>query len=279
MRIACDAWGDPSDRPVILLHGGGQTRHAWGGTACALAASGMYALALDLRGHGDSDWCAKGNYLPEAFVADLHAIMQTLDEPAAIVGASLGGQAGLLCQGELHPNTASALVLVDVTPRLESKGVERIVKFMQARPDGFASIDEAADAVAEFLPHRPRPLETAGLEKNLRCGADGRWRWHWDPRFLMRAADKQPLRANEWPARLMRAARALTVPTLLVRGMRSDVVSPEGVQEFLAAVPHAEYVDVEHATHMVAGDSNDVFSESVIGFLSRALARRGSTAA
>jgi non-heme chloroperoxidase len=279
MRIACDAWGDPAAPPVILLHGGGQTRYAWGSTAQSLARAGMYALAIDLRGHGDSDWSADGDYGPETYVADLHDIMQTLDHAPALVGASLGGITSLLCQGELFPGSASALVLVDITPRVERDGIERIVSFMTAHPEGFESLEQVADLVAEFVPHRPRPADTVGLEKNLRLGDDGRWRWHWDPKFLHRASERSPEQALLWPERLTKAAESLALPTLLVRGRMSDVVTEETAREFLESVPHAEFVDVENAAHMVAGDRNDVFSDAIIDFLSRTVIGRKSSAA
>ena len=95
MRIAVDAWGNPAAKPVLLLHGGGQTRHAWGGTARVLADAGFYAMALDLRGHGDSDWCDQGDYHPDAFATDLIDVMATVGPKPALVGASLGGMISL----------------------------------------------------------------------------------------------------------------------------------------------------------------------------------------
>jgi pimeloyl-ACP methyl ester carboxylesterase len=267
VQLVLDAFGDPGGRPVLLLHGGGQTRHAWGGTAEQLAAAGFHAITMDLRGHGESDWAADGDYELDAFAADIRAVAASLPAPPALVGASLGGLSSLVCQHR-HP-VASAVVLVDITPRMEPEGVARIVGFMKAFPDGFSSVDEAADSIAAYLPHRPRPSDTSGLGKNLRRGDDGRWRWHWDPRFL---AGPPRGASEEYPRRMAAAARSLDVPTLLVRGRMSEIVSEEGVREFLELVPHAEYVDVEDASHMVAGDRNDVFCRVVVDFLARTLA-------
>jgi pimeloyl-ACP methyl ester carboxylesterase len=264
LRLAADAYGDPAHPPVVLLHGGGQTRHAWGGTAAALGAKGRYALAVDLRGHGDSDWAPDADYSLDAFARDLIAIERQLPSKPAVVGASLGGLATLVAQGE-HPEApASAVVLVDIAPRVDPVGVGRIIAFMTAHPDGFASLEDAADAIASYVHHRPRPRDLSGLKKNLRLGADGRYRWHWDPRFIdgKRAGD-----SVRDPERLERAARALTVPTLLVRGRQSDVVSEVGARAFLDLVPHARWVDVSGAGHMVAGDQNDPFTDAVVGFL------------
>ncbi|HXC52908.1 MAG TPA: alpha/beta hydrolase [Candidatus Limnocylindrales bacterium] len=262
--LAADAYGEPDRPPVLLLHGGGQTRHAWGATAGKLAAAGFHAVTLDLRGHGESEWAADGDYEIATFAADVYEVAMRFPSKPALVGASLGGIASIICE-HAHP-VASAVVLVDITPKMDPVGVQKIVGFMNAFPEGFEAIEHAADAIAEYLPHRPRPADTSGLAKNLRLGDDGRWRWHWDPRFL---SDSPRSKHHDYPERMNAAVRSLSVPTLLVRGRMSEIVSEEGVRDFLEMVPHAEYVDVEDASHMVAGDRNDVFCEAVIDFLSR----------
>lgn len=261
VKLTGDAWGASDAAPVLLLHGGGQTRHAWGGTARALAEQGWYAVALDLRGHGDSNWSPDGNYQIDVFVEDLHRVLTHFKQRPVLVGASLGGMTALLTEGEAPQQVSEAVVLVDITPRVEQKGVDRIIAFMTARPHGFANLEEVADTIAEYIPHRPRPKDLSGLEKNLRKGPDGRYRWHWDPQLI------SPDRRRRDPERMFAAARSLRVPTMLVRGGISDVVSEETTKEFLDAVPHAKYVDVAGAGHMVAGDRNDAFRQSVIEFL------------
>jgi non-heme chloroperoxidase len=267
LRLAGDGFGDPAAPPVVLLAGGGQTRHAWGGTAAALARRGWYALALDQRGHGESDWSADGDYALGRFADDLGAVSGQLGRAPAVVGASLGGLAALLAVGESAAPRATAVVLVDVTPRMQLGGVARILSFMTAHPDGFASLEEAGDAVAAYLRHRARPRDPNGLRKNLRLGPDGRWRWHWDPRFMTGARGVNG--GMTWE-RLEDAARRLRVPTLLVRGRMSDVVSEDDARAFLRLVPHARYADVSGAGHMVAGDRNDRFTDAVVSFLAEA---------
>jgi len=191
-RLVGDRYGE-GKRAVFFLHGGGQTRHAFAGTARRLAAAGWTAIAVDQRGHGDSDWSPDGLYSFLNFAEDAAVVAATLKDrfglPPVVVGASLGGCAALIAEGEATkagiPPRFSAIVLVDVTPRFDIEGAKKIVGFMADRvSQGFASIEEAADAVANYLPHRPRPKSLEGLKKNLRLGGDGRWRWHWDPRFV-----------------------------------------------------------------------------------------------
>ncbi len=269
-RLASDAAGDPADPPAILLHGGGQTRHSWGTTLGALADKGWHAYAVDLRGHGDSEWAADGDYTLDAFAGDVLAIARELGTPPALVGASLGGIASLAAIGEhADENVARALVLVDVAPRMEEQGRMRIGTFMMEHmASGFGSLDEVADAIQRYNPHRPRPSDLGGLAKNLR-ERDGRWYWHWDPEFIggrLGGADETRASLVD-PARLQEAARALTLPTLLVRGRQSDLLSEEGARELLELVPHAQMVDVAGAGHMVAGDRNDLFNDAVVTFL------------
>lgn len=267
VRLVADAYGDPAAPPVLLLHGGGQTRHSWGGTATALAAEGFYAVSADLRGHGESDWDPTGDYSMEVMRADTEAWCEMLHRPA-LVGASMGGIAGMWTEGTraeegLSP-ASSALVLVDIAHRTEASGVQRIIDFMTGRPEGFATLEEAADAVADYMPHRPRPKNLDGLARNLRLGEDGRYRWHWDPAFM--SGDRRP-RTSVHIDIFVEHARRLDLPVLLVRGRMSDVVSEETAQEFLRLVPHAQYVDVGDAHHMVAGDRNDAFTAPVVEFL------------
>jgi pimeloyl-ACP methyl ester carboxylesterase len=267
MRLAADVEGPWSGPPVILLHGGGQTRHAWKRTTELLGGEGYLAIALDLRGHGESSWSPDADYRLQGFAADVRALAKDVGRTVALVGASLGGMSSLIAAGEAPRVDCSALVLVDVTPRIDPDGAARIGSFMQSAPNGFASLDEAADAVAEFLPHRTRPSDTSGLAKNLRLGEDGRFHWHWDPGFL----NGGPRDMQE--DRLEAAARGVKAPMLLVRGASSEIVSEEGAAAFLALRPDAEFVDVPEARHMVAGDRNDVFTAAVVEFLERVVAR------
>jgi pimeloyl-ACP methyl ester carboxylesterase len=272
--LVADVFGS-GGRGVALLHGGGQTRHAWRKTAETIAQAGMTAYAVDLRGHGDSEWVASGAYAFSDFAEDARALAPQLaarhGAPAAVAGASLGGIAALTAAGEAaqrgEPPLYSALVLVDITPRVDMSGVAKVQGFMREHAnEGFATVEEAADAVAAYLPHRPRPRSNEGLKKNLRLRPDGRWRWHWDPKFLdSRGPDSVDRVQREQT--LVAAAKSLKIPVLLVRGASSELVAEEHAREFLTYVPHASYADVAGARHMVAGDRNDQFSDAIMKFL------------
>jgi len=265
IELAADEYAARTDPKgtALLLHGGGQTRHSWKGAAAAIAASGWHTLSLDARGHGDSGWAPDGDYSMQALVDDLTQVAREYHRPV-LIGASMGGLTSLVAVGE-GAVTARGLVLVDVAPRIEKSGADRIGAFMRANPEGFESLQAVADAVAAYNPHRARPPRPEGLRKNVRLREDGRWHWHWDPAFIQ-PVDDEPGRLVD-PERLRDAARAVRVPTLLVRGVQSDVLSEEGAREFLQLVPEARFVDVKGAGHMVAGDDNDMFAREVGRFL------------
>lgn len=270
ISIAADTHGDPSAQPVIFLHGGGQTRHAWGGTAEELGRAGFYAISMDHRGHGDSSWADEGEYHVDYFVRDLRSVLDQLDRKPILVGASLGGMTALLAETGAEESIAKGLILVDITPRMERSGVERIIGFMKDGADGFASLEEAADAIASYVPHRKRPKNLAGLAKNLRRDEDGRYRWHWDPKVLSAWDPAKQSEEDRFSLTdQLAGVHRLSIPTLLIRGRMSDLVSVDTAKEFLDLVPHAEYVDLADAHHMVAGDQNDAFTETVKEFLLR----------
>jgi pimeloyl-ACP methyl ester carboxylesterase len=265
--IAADTFGNIEDKPVIFLHGGGQTRHSWGDSAKIIADNGYYSIALDARGHGDSSWSEEGNYRIEDLVSDLKAVIAQLGKRPALVGASMGGLTSLIAEGESETSIASAIILVDIAPKAEQKGIERIFAFMSSNKHGFASIDEAAAAVSAYLPNRTKPKDNSRLEKNLRLREDGRYYWHWDMKMLELWKSITPDQQINNEARMYKAAKNLKVPTLIVRGGMSDVVSEKVMAEFLDEVPHVRSVNVSDAGHMVAGDSNHAFTNAVLDFL------------
>lgn len=264
LHLVADVRGAPDAWPVLFLHGGGQTRHAWGSAAAAVAARGWRAVTLDLRGHGDSDWAPNGDYSFTAFCADCVAVADQLGRPPVLVGASLGGMSAMLAEGTSDRVVSCGLVLVDITPKTNDEGIRRITQFMQSGFDGFASLEDAAAAIAAYTPQRTRKVNPTGLMKVLRRRGD-RWYWHWDPLVIGQE------RTERVPDRLTGLLRVATsnihVPTMLVHGLLSDVVDQEGVDDLLELIPEATVVAVDGAAHMIAGDRNDAFADAVIAFL------------
>jgi len=267
VEIVADV-GGPEDAPVVVfMHGGGQTRHSWAGAFAAVLDAGYRAINYDARGHGASGWSPNGIYSPARRTADLAAILGGTKRPVALVGASMGGMTALRAVSEGKVPQAAIIVLVDIVPRPNPAGTARIMQFMRSHLDGFASLEEAADAVASYNPHRPRPRDPSGLARNLRL-RDGRYYWHWDPRILKNIPTIEPGGSE---LTMLECASRIRIPTLLVRGLQSDVVTDESVREFQAILPGLEIFDVAGAGHMVVGDSNAVFNAGILKFLGRQL--------
>lgn len=266
ISIAGDQWGDPSCPLVILQHGGGQTRHAWKNTGETLGAAGYHAVALDARGHGDSGWADAGHYGVDHMIDDIDMVVEALGGKTPIlVGASMGGATSLVAVGE-GKIAAKALVLVDIAPRIDQEGHRQIQAFLDQYPEGFETLEQVSDAIANYQPHRKMPRNLDGLAKNVRLGDDGRYHWHWDPVWRHGRGSMQA-----YQDRLREAASRIAVPTLLIRGGLSNVLTEAGAREFLALCPHSDYVNIPTAAHMVAGDRNDVFADAVVEFLGRAV--------
>jgi pimeloyl-ACP methyl ester carboxylesterase len=249
---------------IVLLHGGGQTRHAWAATTGRLGAQGWTTVTYDARGHGDSDWSPVRDYSPDAQLRELRAVLDGfVTDPPILVGASMGGIVALLAAaaGDV---AVRGVVLVDIVPKIEESGAKRIVDFMAAAADGFASLEEVAAAIRNSNPQRRRAVNLSSLRKNVRRRANGRWYWHWDPAILDHTTTAD---LHDPRARLLAAAAQIRIPMLIVTGTGSDIVSDEGVAEMLRLVPHARAVRVSGAVHMVVGDDNGSFSSRVSDWL------------
>lgn len=272
LSLVADEWNNPdttegfdqSHPSILMLHGGGQNRFSWKKTGQILATRGFHVVALDSRGHGDSDRSPDAKYTVEALCADTLRVLDQIGRPVVLIGASMGGLTGILAAREAGPERVQRLVLVDVVPRYEKDGSARIRDFMFSHVHGFDSLEQAAEAVAAYLPHRTKPRSPEGLKKNLRH-RNGRWFWHWDPAFLTKPQEDPFVRVEL----LEKAAIELTIPILLIRGKLSDVVSEEAVADFLAKVPNAELAELAGAGHTAAGDDNDAFSDVVVHFVLR----------
>ena len=270
--ITGDVWAANDDTPtrtMLLLHGGGQTRHSWRRAALGFAHQGWSVVTVDARGHGASDWDPTADYETAAMARDVHCIVRQMPEidevspvPPVIIGASMGAISALVAEAQFAP-LASALVLVDVAPRLQMSGVDRIRDFIGGNLAGFADLTEVAEAVSAYQPGGGR-RNPERLRTSLRTGSDGRLYWHWDPAFadVMRTMD-----IDHRHRLLTEAAQNVSIPTLLVRGGRSDVVTPAAAQEFAALFTNASVVDIPGASHMLTGDDNSAFLNRANAFL------------
>lgn len=261
LAIAAEAFGGQSDAPVLFLHGGGQSRSAWRCAARALANKGYYGVTLDLRGHGDSDWAPDGNYAFDRYVGDLVAIIDRLDQPAILVGASLGGHISLITAAE-RPDLVRALSLADVTPWLDEDNADGLRAAMLRSAEGFDTLAAAA-AMADAL----RGVSTQGdperLRRHMREGVDGRFYWRWDPRFLKNVFVKHGGEGGLFS----RAAMRLQVPTLLMHAQFSTVVTLDQVARFREVLPSLRYERIDGVGHMVSGDDNDAYLPALSRFL------------
>lgn len=265
-------WGRPSSPPVVCLHGGGQTAYMYEELGAALR-DRYWLVAPDLPGHGDSDVVDGTVTSHEAFARGLQPFLDEMGiERAAFVGASLGGMTAIM-YADLRPDVVANISLIDVGHKLEPEGVRKIVDFMTAH-ESFASLEEAAEAIAEYLPQRraPRP---ASLTRNLRQRADGRWEWKHQVGRRMREVRAEtgdhthPAdRLDEVMAGVDEAAARLTCPVLVLRGEHSDVLSSQGAEEVAALIPDARLVVVEKAGHLAAGDNPHSTVGRVEAFLS-----------
>lgn len=268
--IAATIYGHEENPLVILLHGGGQTRHAWDQASKNISEAGFHVVAYDLRGHGDSFWSKEGDYSIKAHKKDLISVIESLEKPSHLVGASLGGMTALSLAGDLSLSALTkSLVMVDIGIYPNPEGSDKIVQFMQSGGSGFSSLEEAAEEISRFIPHRKKPKDLSGLNKNLRLKEDGKYYWHWDPKFLQRRSERKPGEESEFYKDQEESAKNIKIPTLLIRGALSDVLTEEDKDHFLNTIKHSEFKEIKEAAHMVAGDKNDIFAESIISFLTK----------
>ncbi|MCZ7531385.1 MAG: alpha/beta hydrolase [Acidimicrobiia bacterium] len=266
-------WGGSSSPPVVCLHGGGQTAYMWEQLGAALA-DRFHVVAPDLPGHGDSDALrirGEEQFLDRrALVAAIRPLMVEFGlERAVFVGASLGGITSLTL-GVMEPDVVEAIVLVDIGHKMEKDGVRRIIEFMTAH-ESFTDLDEAAAAVAEYLPRR-KDVRVESLRRNLRKRPDGRWEWkhNFGRRIRQRQAEGRTFdirRADELVRGMADDAARLTCPVLVLRGKESDLLSDEGAREITDLIPNARLSRIAGAGHHAAGDNPTTTVDLIDEFL------------
>lgn len=263
LALIGEAFGDPAAAPILFFHGGGQSRSAWRRAASLVGDAGFYGVTFDLRGHGDSEWAADGDYLLDAFGRDVEALLTQFTRPVTLVGASRGGQASLV-GGSRHPDRVRLIMLADVAPLMRDDGVNGIRAFFAEGEAGFATLDQAADSLARHL-GQPQTADAARLTRSMRQDAAGLWHWRWDPatghpEFLHPPSEGEAILA---------AASRLTSPVVLVRAELSHLLTDEGVARFRALTPQLQVVTAKGVGHMFTADRNDGFAADLLDWLAQ----------
>jgi esterase len=252
-------WGTRGAPPMLLLHGGAQTAHSWDEVAPDLARD-HHVLALDQRGHGDTEWAPEGRYRRDDFVADIRAFADDRDwERPTLVALSLGGLNSIAFAAS-HPERIAGLIVVDVTPTISQAGGKMIAAQLATRD--FASFDEAVARALAFNPLRSAENIRTRLRHALREGAEGRWSYKFDPGIGSGGLETDF-------ERLWGQVREIRCPTLLVRGAQSAILSREAAARFVRELPGSTVVEVPGAGHSVMGDNPSGFIGAVRPFLAR----------
>ena len=250
MRFHYLDWGTAGRPPVLFLHGGGLNAHTWD-LVCASLRRERHCLALDQRGHGESEWSPEMDYATESHVGDLEAFVDTLGlDRFVLVGMSLGGVNALAWAGR-HGHRLAGLVIVDVGPEIRTDGVKKIAAFTsEATP--LDSVEQFVDRALTFNPRRNRELLRRSLLHNLRRMPDGRFMWKYDQRHRGKVDPDAYARRREL---LWSAVDTVPCPTLVVRGAQSDVFHDEDAERLAGRLQRGRWVKIEGAGHTVQGDN------------------------
>ncbi len=245
-------WGNSNDPTIVLLHGLFGNSHYWDFLAYEL--SGQYhIIAIDQRGHGDSQWSEK--YGPVDYVSDLEEFVEVMEyNRLALIGHSMGGMTAILYASR-HPERVSSLIIVDIGPRLDSSGTDRMIKEMASEPGFFDSIEGAFDYIREVEPFCSDAFIGHQLRTALRSGEDGRLYFKFD-----KALRRVPIRSPEW---LWEHLVSVLCPALVIRGQESDILSRQTANEMTRRLQYGSMVEIERAGHGVPADNPDAFLAEV----------------
>ena len=255
-------WGKPTNPPLVLLHGVGQTCHTWDLFAAAMSPH-FHVMAFDQRGHGDTDWAADKDYSRRSMVKDVEGFTTALGlDRFFLTGMSMGGANSLSFTAN-NPDRVEALVVVDVGPRVENKGVQNIRNFMKDFRE-FDSLDEAAAVIHKFNPRRPLEIiRKYTVVYNLKQLPSGKWTWKYDTYF---SEGHSRIDVKQMQQELSQEVKKIACPTLLVKGAESDVLSLDGARLLQTAIPGSEFALVAGAGHSVMGDNPPGFEAAVREF-------------
>lgn len=247
-HVSALVWGDIDPR-LVLVHGGAQNAHTWDTVALAL---GVPLVALDLAGHGHSDWRDDGLYSHENLADDVAIAIELLAPHArAVVGMSLGGLTALAV-AHRAPHLVKHLVFVDITPGVNAQKAKAVIDFVNG-PQSFASFDELLARTKEHNPTRSESSLRRGILHNAHQLADGSWQWRYDRRGHARSTTVDQQNADQFSG-LWDAISELACPLLVVRGGLSPVVDDADIAEVKRRKASAEIVMVEGARHSIQGD-------------------------
>lgn len=253
-------WGTAGQPLILMLHGGSQQAHSWDFVSLPLSEH-YHILALDQRGHGDSDWADGGDYSIEAHQSDIDGFVAALGlRDFHLIGHSMGGRNSYIWASR-HPGMLRSLVIVDTGPVAQARGRNRIQNFREL-PDELDSFEEFAARVQEYT-GRSREQTLGALQYSIRQRADGKWSWKYDK--LLRTPGRQSPAWSE--EQLWAAVSKIDCPTLVVRGGNSDIFAAATMAEMARVIPHCATVTVPDAGHLVAGDNPSDFLAAVRGFL------------
>ena len=258
-------WGDPANPTVLMLHGASQQGHSWDFISLPLSPD-YHVLALDQRGHGDSDWAPDGDYSLDAMQGDLDAVIPALGlDGFHLMGHSMGGRNSFVWASR-HPGTLRSLTIVDTGPESVRRGRQRIQQFREL-PDNLDTLEEFADRIQEYT-GRSREQTLGALKYSIRQGADGKWTWKYDR--LMRQPGRED---NNWtPEQLWECYRRIDCPTLVTRGERSDIFAAETLERMGREIPGCTTVTIANAGHLVQGDNPVDFLAAARAHLARSSA-------
>jgi pimeloyl-ACP methyl ester carboxylesterase len=259
-------WGSPDKPSIVLLHGFQSNAHTWDTFSSAMAAD-YHVLALEQRGHGDSDWAPDGNYPPETFASDAAAFIDALNvAPTLLIGHSMGGRYAALVTAE-HPDKVSKLVMVDTPAELPSN-IESLLERQPDRdnlpePETFDAFEEIIGKATSEYPLTPEAELRRANYHNLYRGADRKWRWRWDLNLVERECMSRILRMDD----LYDAFQRIQCPTLLLRGVESPLLTAEVAQKMIERLSNGHLEEIANAAHTVNADQAETFRAITASFL------------
>ncbi len=262
MRFHYLDWGNPAHPAIILLHGGHQQAHSWDLVSLNLARH-YRVIALDQRGHGDTEWARDADYTGQAMAADAAGFIRAIgfEQPPVVIGHSMGGRNTMLLARN-HPDLLRAMVIVDIGPELSERGRTAIAGFVKANEE-FDDLEHFIANVRQYDPYRPRAHIERTVKYNMLVRADGKYVSKCDG--TLRRLGIRPMAPGD--ALTLADAAKLDLPALLVRGADSNILAPDAAERFRDALPQGVLVTVPNCGHGVPSQNTPGFLAALHDFL------------